>query len=524
LQKARASAPAHQSAPDFAALAKDWADRAAFEARYLTSANRKHFKLLDEPARRAWLLDKAAATRARLDEHERLWEPGGPQAAFINSLEEERNGRQRRPDRGFADARDAWRAAHLYQSRHLEAARRQPAQALSGVRHLSGVAVVQRAEGRAQVLLHPDAPDRLGREGAASDAVRRAGVGDRGPAGRIRKAITVAQTLTAARERQELSPDRLKADTSPSVVLAAAARLYKLDLKQYSVTSGRDGTPRILHLDRQYNLGDFFTKHLNVSWETARPILVRCYHETLSDGLPPPDKTLWRSFAAWRSQAYEARRAAALAAKAAARQRMVRARDAYKTAKLNSQSLAPSQRGPVLAKARAARFVAEGEHRQLVAAERAAVKPPSRNAQYREFLTELAGQGNLAALSELRRAAPHDPSPFDGFTGARSQAAFPLPSYRVDHAGTVTYFRNELSIVKDSAAGVAVIHRDQSAYDTALKIAVARYGRSLTIRGDKVFVDQMFAAARRSGLDVSIRDAAKPRAAPIQVRPPEPRR
>jgi hypothetical protein len=522
----RVSAAATVDAPgsDLARLAADWVQWGAYEARYLTSANRKHFKKLDEAAQRAWLLDKAAATRARLEEHDRLWSPeSGVHAKFINALEEERNVRVHKPVPAFADARDAWRAAYLYQSGNLEAARRQPAQTLSGVRHLSRVPVVQR-QGVPEMLLHPDASDRVGRGRTARTAVRRAGAGDRGAHGSGRKAITVAQTLAAARQRLELSPERLKADTSPSIVLATAARLYKLDVKQYAVTSGRDGTPRILHADRQYNLGDFFTKHLNVPWETAKPILVKCYHATLSDGLPAPDKVLWRSFTAWRGQAFEKRRAAAAAAKVAARARMVAARDEYKRAKLNSQTLPRHTRAATLAEARARRVVAEADHRRLVAEERAAVRAPSRNAEYREFLTELAGRGNLAALAELRRAAPHEPGPFDGFTGSKSKPAFALPSYKVDHTGTVTYFKDELSIVKDSAAGVAVVHRDQTAYETALKVAVARYGRALTLRGDKLFVEQMLAAARRSGLELTIRNADNPRAAPIHVKPHGPQR
>jgi len=444
-------------------------EQGAFEARYLTSANRRHFKALDAPSRRVWLQEKLLATRARLEAREREWdsELGVARSELNNSLEDV-NGRTNHSRAGFVSARDAWRAAHLYQSRAAEAARRQSAQTLSGVRNLSGVPLVH-------------------------------------------------QQRTTAMP----SPDRLKSDTSPAIVLEAAVRLFKIDLAHYGVGSGFDGTPRILHADKQYNLGDFFTKHLGVAWDAARPILTDCYHATLSDGLPPPNGELWKSFSAWRQQAFEDRREAGQRARAMSRARLVQAREEYKRVKINGRSLPVAQRLAAIAAARAAKLVTEAEARQLV---QQLPRRPSRNAEYREFLTELANRGNLAALGELRRAAPPDVQPFDGVTGGKGGAVLPLPSYKIDHVGKVTYFKNEQSIVADSAKGVAVLRRDAAAYETALKVAVARYGKNLTLRGDQVFLDSMIAAARRSGLDLVIRDASKPRAQPIVLRAPEVRR
>ena len=351
--------------------------------------------------------------------------------------------------------------------------------------------------------------------------MRRAGARDSRAPGEGRRPITVAETLLASRARVEPSPDRLKSDTSPAIVLEAAVRLFKIDLAHYGVGSGFDGTPRILHADKQYNLGDFFTKHLGVAWDAARPILTDCYHATLSDGLPPPNGELWKSFSAWRQQAFEDRREAGQRARAMSRARLVQAREEYKRVKINGRSLPVAQRLAAIAAARAAKLVTEAEARQLV---QQLPRRPSRNAEYREFLTELANRGNLAALGELRRAAPPDVQPFDGVTGGKGGAVLPLPSYKIDHVGKVTYFKNEQSIVADSAKGVAVLRRDAAAYETALKVAVARYGKNLTLRGDQVFLDSMIAAARRSGLDLVIRDASKPRAQPIVLRAPEVRR
>lgn len=525
LSEARAGAPDEKPAQQLARMAElaaHWEQKGAYEARYLSRANRVHYKKLDAGEQHAWLVDKTLATRARLEARDRDWQPGGPNADFIKTLEE-RNGRNHKPRPGFATARDAWRAANLYQSRAGEAARRQPTQTLSSVRKLSSVALVQHQRTIA-MLLHANAPDRLGQGRKARDDVRRPGAGHIGAAGRTRKPITVAATLIAARARTGPDADRLKADTSPSIVLEAAARLYKIDLAEYGIGSGRDGTPRIQHGDKQFNLGDFFTKHLNVSWETAKPILSECYHATLSDGLPPPDRDLWKSFSAWRQQAFEDRRVAAEQARTAGRAQLLQAREEHKRVKTNARAIPARQRQAVMAAGRAQQLVAEAESKRLTQELRAASRRPSRNAEYREFLTDLANRGNLAALGELRRAAPPDRDPFDGVTGAKSKSVLPLPSYKIDHAGRVTYFKNERSIVTDSAKGVAVLRRDSAAYETAIKVAVARYGRNLTFRGDQVFLDNMIEAARRSGLELTIRDANKPRAQPIVVRGPELRR
>lgn len=519
--KAKGSAAAGVASEPFAEQVDQWVGQAAFEARYVNSGNRVRYRKLSKEERKAWLQQKRAATLARLEARSVEWERGGPNDSFINQKDEALNDRRNIFKRGFADARAAWRAANLYQSRTGQASLRKPAETLSGVRELSGVPVVH-GLGPPEMLLHPDARDRVVQEGAAGDEVRRARArADRDPREGRGRPLTVAQTLSTARERRRPDPDRLKTDTSPELVLQAAARRFAIKRADYEVGSGRDGAPRILHAGRQYNLGDFFTKHLQRPWEEAREILAECYHATLSDGLPPPDKSLWQSFSSWRERSFQERRAAAAAASAAGRERLGRAREAYRRVHMSSQQLPAKQRAAALAEARAKRLIAHEEHRHLAAQARLAAKPASRNAQYRQFLTELANQGHLGALGELRRAAAPDPTPFEGVLGEKGRAVLPLPTYRVDPQGRVTYYRQERSLVADTSRGVEVLQRAQDAYDTALRVAVARYGRTLSLRGDKIFMANMVAAARRSGMALTIRDASNPRAAAIQIAAPE---
>ena len=78
--------------------------------------------------------------------------------------------------------RAAQRAAALYQSDLERSGRKAPAAALARMRDVSRLAVVQH-ERPAQVLLHADAPDRLGRHGAPGDDLRRARTRSPGLAG-----------------------------------------------------------------------------------------------------------------------------------------------------------------------------------------------------------------------------------------------------------------------------------------------------------------------------------------------------
>jgi hypothetical protein len=142
---------------------------------------------------------------------------------------------------------------------------------------------------------------------------------------------------------------------------------------------------------------------------------------------------------------------------------------------------------------------------------------PGRNEHYRQFLVDLAAAGDTSALAELRRIAPADADQNPKVAGAQDKAVFPLPRYTVDSYGGVTYKIGESTLVRDSAQGVAVLQAEQAAYDAALRVALAKYGRTITLRGDAKFVDRMVEAAKRSGIEIVIRDAAHPKANPLIV-------
>lgn len=328
-------------------------------------------------------------------------------------------------------------------------------------------------------------------------------------------------------DRGHITATRLKNDTNPALVIEAAARYFKIDPANYSTGTGSDGTPRIFHDGKQYNLGDFFTKHLDQSWSNAQPILMECYQASLSDALPQPDLAIWVAFNEWRGQSYKHRQNERDSAREQLREETLAVRDLYKEQKQAAQTYKGAERRGAMAEARAARVIALEEIAQQRQAIYQKLKAPGRNAEYRTFLHGLAEHGDLAALGELRRmqrAQPETGGPDFVHGQGEDKPVFALPKYRVDVAGNVIYQEQGKVVIKDARHGVEVLNAEQRTYDLALKVAISRYGKSLTLNGDAAFKQQMVEAARRSGLDLEVKDASKPLAAPIRVNAPTRRR
>lgn len=490
---------------DFDALLASWSERVAFESRFVNSANRKQYRALDQEGRTAWLSARIQKSVAKVRAEVGL----GPEDQIQFKDFHERS--RAETDRLVA-------VATLQPN--LAADRRSgPPGSLASVRDLSSLPMAQHAAAF-ELLLQPDASDSVGREGGADHAVRREGGGNRGNAGGDGAgddAITYLSTLRAARGAKGISPDQLKNDTSPTLVLEAAARQFGFDRNLYDITSARDGTPRIRHEDKHYNLGDFFTKHLGVPWAEAKVILERCYNETLADALPPPDKHLWRSFGVWRNERFTDSTKGRQQARIDLSEAILDARTTYKAIRIKGRGIPPAKRQVLMATARADMLLRIEAARERARQAKLQFAVPGRNAMYRAFLTELANTGNLNALGELRRMAKPEADMDQTVTGRTSRPVFPQPSYRVDYTGKVTYFQDSKAVVTDSLKGVSVIETTRNSHALALKVAVARYGPNLTFNGDALFMKNMLEAARASGMNLTIRDGSHPSAPPIRV-------
>lgn len=128
-----------------------------------------------------------AAIKARREKVRQAW------LATATALEQEdtrktfnqKEAKNERPqyDRISADeARPAQRAAALYQSNLAKSRRQTSPRAFARVRNLSGVGVVHDRR-KAEMLLQPDASDRLGRQGRPDPEMRRPRAGDIGATG-----------------------------------------------------------------------------------------------------------------------------------------------------------------------------------------------------------------------------------------------------------------------------------------------------------------------------------------------------
>lgn len=485
---------------DYDAIVQHWTKRAALEARYVTSGNRKIYKTLDEAGKTELLNRKQAETTQRLT----------PPTEHKND----------RPDYTKEQSIDLIHNVGVLQSNFAKVRRKGAPQPITSLRNLPRLDLVHKRD-YAAMLLQSNAPDRMGSSSHAGTHLRWARTFDSGTIGeggiKEPKTLSVVGTLKKLETPMNIDADKLKNETSPTMVLTDAVKRFGIKLEDYSITNAKDGAPRIRHKDKNYNLGDFYTKHIGIPWEQAQRILTECHNATLSNNIPPPDKSLWKSFAVWRDRDYREATEKKNVVRAKLRTDLVAVRNQYKALKLNSKKHAAADRQAILAKGRAEQIIKTAELKRLDQEAIEDAKRPSRNTLYRQFLNQLASQGNLHALEELRRIAPPETEGGDTISGNKSKTVLPLPSYKVDYSGKVTYFKDEMAVVTDSTKGVSVVNAEPNAYDIALKVAVARYGKDLTFNGDQLFMKNMLVAARNSGMDLVIRNADKPREAPVII-------
>lgn len=154
-----------------AAKIKEAANELAVEAKGVPATPKpweSAIKARQEKVRQAWL---ATATALEQEDTRKTF-----------NQKEAKNERPQYDRISADDARPAQRAAALYQSNLAKSRRKASPRTFARVRNLSGLGVVH--DGRkAEMLLQPDAPDRMGRQGRADSEMRRARAGDIGATG-----------------------------------------------------------------------------------------------------------------------------------------------------------------------------------------------------------------------------------------------------------------------------------------------------------------------------------------------------
>lgn len=312
----------------------------------------------------------------------------------------------------------------------------------------------------------------------------------------------------------------MKEQTSPLVVLEFCKEKYAIDPNEYSVGVGRDGTPRIFHESKQYSVNDFFTKHLNETWENTKPMLKECYYRTMANDIGQPDKSLWKTYNNWRKDAYQDRVNERAHMREQFRDQVLKMRDTYRAEKAKSRlERNPEKKRAIIGNARATMLETQARIKQEREQAYEKLRTPERNAEYRQFLQYHAqNAGDRTALKELRRInqviTPDDDRII---LGSQRQDVFVFPTYQVDLAGNVTYSKGKTPLVRDTSRGVVVMRDDRESFDMALKVAIAKYGRNLTFNGNEDFMKKMIEAAKRTDQHLKVKNGSKPNQPFIEI-------
>ncbi|PXX73675.1 LPD7 domain-containing protein [Rivihabitans pingtungensis] len=539
-RKYESQQPAKPLAPELAARLQEWHEIRAPELKYINSGNRNlyaAYRAANHDEKRAILADRAERFYTK---HQASRALGAGTLKTFND-KESRNARPEydriTPDR----ARPGQRAAALYQSDIAKTGRAAAPRPLSSVRNLSGVGMVQH-ERPAQMLLQPNAPDRVGRERTADSEMRRARTGDsraqggqeRGAGKRSTDSVT-GQLLADQQERATQAKAanlaefaQIKRELDARRLLAHLSKTHGVIPDKYQVTKAKDGGDRINAGSRNLNVSDFLTQEMRLNFNEAAPILRQVYAaqqgREVIEAKTEPRRELWEAFrkaqpdqAKQKAREWDAQRQSEKARRATIRDDYQAERRAIQ----NDRCKPAAERKAALSIARMERVTRDMALREAVREERQQLREKHRQPyqeRYRAFLAERANKGDENALAELRRQrdtspAPTGPNAIESAGHKRDRdekdtAAHLARSlaYDIDRAGNVTYYADQTrsrALVIDSGQRVTVAAaKDTQAVETGLRLAVQKFGPDLKIEGSDEFKRQVIDAALKTGLRV----------------------
>lgn len=529
------------SAPELATRLQEWHEVRAPELKYINSGSRKlyaAYRNAERDDKRAILAERAERFYTK---HQASRAPG----TFKTSNQKEL--RNERPDyeQGTTDQeRAGHRAAALHQS-DLEKSRREaPPGNVASVRNLSSVGMVQHQRST-QVLLQPNAPDRVGGERSADSEMRRARAGDSRAPGepeRVtgkRGADNMTAQLAADHSERKAQTNattvaefaQIKRELDARRLLAHLSKTHGVITEKYEVTKAKDGGDRIKAGGRNLNVSDFLTQEMRLSFNEAAPILRTVYAaqvgREVTEARPAPRRELWAAYR--KAQPDQAKQKASEwdAQRLNERERRAEIRTAYQAERRaiqNDKRKSPTERKAALSIASMGRVSADMGLREAVSIERGQLKEKHsqpQQARYRAFLKERAGQGDEAALAELRRQrdtaeTPGGVNAIEGSAKAkRNEQAAPITrslAYSVDHGGNVTYYADATkrrALIVDSGQRVTVAAvKDSQAVEAGLRLAAQKFGTNLQITGSEEFKRQVIEAALKTGLHVEFDNKA----------------
>jgi len=483
---------------------REWHEVRAREVRHINSGNRK----LYAEWKKAGLERRQAILAEREQKFNDKW----------RTKEHEQSGRERA---GFADLEDDLRTA----GRHLESASR-----VAGGAEQAARGVIDRRASR-----------------AVSAAVLRF-IGDQAEpsqeqqqrledtAGQESDSVTSQHRHDLAEKKQEAKQQgemvQIKRELDAIRLLAKVSHSHGVQPERYSISKGRDGGDRIKCGTRNLNVSDFLTKEVNLPWQEAQQILLDTYSEQQAQEPQQqhkvlPQAELWKAYRNdWLPAQRQSKNEAWKKQKTEDKTRREGLRQKWYTQKNQiegNRGLPWAKRRAALSVARMEKALADKALFEQIRIERDELKRRYQQPvaeQFRIFLTEKVQQGDQAALFELRRqtdkpskAKPGTPT-VEGADQKQEQEQVDAPimgglHYQVDRRGDVHY--NDAQgrrLFTDTGREVRTYLNTHQELETALRLAVQKFGTKLTINGTDEYKKVVQDVVASSDLRVRFADPA----------------
>ncbi|MFI3187227.1 MAG: hypothetical protein QX198_14725 [Methylococcaceae bacterium] len=328
----------------------------------------------------------------------------------------------------------------------------------------------------------------------------------------------------------------IKKNLDAKRLLAVLSHSHGVNPEKYPITKGQDGGDRIKAGTRNLNVSDFLTKEIQLDYREAGRILRETYTEQIARN-PAANPRLQPKADLWREYQEERGRKAPIV-KAAYQQRISEQRNTEATRRQEVKSdytrkhhairtnpvLSQAQRKAAISVARMGKITAENTLRERSKRERDELNTERSHTYrngYRDFLAARAQNGDEAALSELRKQqARESATPVTDacvIQAGEHQAKTDREAiyrkehditYRVHQNGDVIYSRGGREILCDQSKRVKILTNDQETIETGLRMAQAKFGRSLEVYGNTEFKRQTAIVAAEKGINVQFSDKA----------------
>jgi hypothetical protein len=328
----------------------------------------------------------------------------------------------------------------------------------------------------------------------------------------------------------------IKQNLEAKRLLARLSHSHGVNPDKYPISKSQDGGDRIQAGTRKLNVSDFLTKELNLDYRTAGQILREVYQEQTGRILETTPRQqaradLWKTYQAERQAGAAIRKAERQAQAQQRKEAQKNRRQAIKTAHQRqlegiraNRSLSPAERKAATSIAKMERIQAETALREQAQSERerlAAIQSDEYRNGYRNWLAARAQSGDETALAELRKmqakakAATGDQEIHSGTEAKPQNPVIPDTepllktyqlSYQVHHDGAVTYRRGDTDVMRDEGRFVKVLQTEDNTIETGLRLAQAKFGKKLTVRGSDAFKASVARVAAEKGLWIEFTD------------------